>query len=141
MVLVYERLGDCRMFKIEGISDATVLKLAAQIIEKSQTPKGYKVKTKDGEKKLTTEEVVKFMRNLSKEIDDGRYGVIRRCDTCGNFSRSGRVGKRGWCHPKEHSMFRSKTDYCSGWIPMTPEQIQIKERVNEHHRLSQAKRT
>lgn len=127
------------LFKSKGISDATVLRLVAQILKKNQTAKGYKVKTKDGEQRLTAEEVVKFVQALATRLDDGRYGVIRRCDTCGNFSRSGKMGKRGWCHPKEHSLFRNRTDYCSGWIPMTPEQQHIKERVNEHFKSLQTK--
>jgi hypothetical protein len=127
------------LFKNKGIPDATVLRLVAKILEKNQTAKGYKVKTRGGEQKLTADEVVKFVIALAERFDDGRYGAIRRCDTCGNFSRSGAPGKRGWCSPKEHSLFRNKTDYCSNWTPMTPEQKHIKEAINGYFKPSQTK--
>lgn len=128
------------LFKNKGISDATALKLVVKGLKGNPNPvKGFKVNTPDGKKTVTYEELIKFTEALALRLEDGRYGVIRRCDTCGNFSRSGNGGKRGWCHPKEHSMFRSKTDHCSGWIPMTPEQKHIKETINEHFKSPQTK--
>ena len=127
------------LFKKKDISDVTVLRLVSKILEKNQTAKGYKVRTNKGEQKLTAEEVVEFVRVLAKRLEEGRYGVIRRCDTCGNFSRSGKRGNRGSCFPKEHSLFRNKTDYCSGWIPMSPEKKYIKEKIDEHFKSSQIK--
>lgn len=127
------------LFKNKGIPDETVLRLVAKILLKNQTAKGYKVKTKNGGKTLTADEVVKFVQALAARLEDGRYGVVRRCDTCGNFSRSGKFGKRGWCNPKSHSMFRDKNEYCSNWTPMTPEQKYIKEAINGHFKSSQTK--
>lgn len=123
------------LFKKKGISDATVLKIVAKILKNNPPSKGFKVKTPRGSQTLTAEEIVRFVEALAARLDDGRYGVIRRCDTCGNFSRSGKASKRGWCSPKEHSSFKNKTDYCSNWIPMTAEQKHIKERIDEHRKL------
>lgn len=119
------------LFKKKCIQDDTAIRLVAHILKK-QPSKSYKVKTSNGDRVVSTEELVKFLEALAERLHDGRYGVIRRCDTCGNFSRSGKLGKRGWCSPKKHSLFRDKTDYCSGWIPMSPEQEHIKERIDEH---------
>lgn len=128
------------LFKNKGIPDATAVRLLVKVLKDNPSPvKGFKVNTSEGKKTVTYGELIKFAEALALRLDDGRYGVIRRCDTCGNFSRSGKMGKRGWCRPKEHSLFRNKTDYCSGWIPMTPEQRQVKEKVNEHFRTLQTK--
>lgn len=120
------------LFKNKGISDATVLRIVSKILKENPSTKGFRVNTSEGKKTLSYEEIIKFIDALAVRLEDGRYGVIRRCDTCGNFSRSGKMGKRGWCHPKEHSQFRDKGDYCSKWIPMTPDQKRIKETINEH---------
>lgn len=128
------------LFKNKGISDATAVKLLVKVLKSNPSPvKGFKVTTAGGKKTVTYEELIKFAEALALRLEEGRYGVIRRCDTCGNFSRSGKAGKRGWCHPKEHSQFRDKGDYCSGWIPMTPEQKHIREKVNEHFKSLQTK--
>lgn len=123
------------LFKNKGISDATVLRIVSKILKECPASKGFRVNTPEGKKTLTHQEIIKFIDALAVRLEDGRYGVIRRCDTCGNFSRSGKMGKRGSCFPKVRSLFRSKTDYCSGWIPMNPEQKYIKEKVNEHFKL------
>lgn len=128
------------LFKNKGIPDATVVKLLAKVLKSNPSPvKGFKVTTPEGKKIVTYEELIKFTEALALRLEDGRYGVIRRCDTCGNFSRSGKAGKRGWCHPKEHSQFRGKDDYCSGWIPMNPEQKQIRKTIDEHFKSLQTK--
>lgn len=128
------------LFKNKGISDATAVKLLVKVLKSNPSAvKGFKVTTSEGKKTVTYGELIKFAEALALRLEDGRYGVIRRCDTCGNFSRSGKVGKRGWCHPKEYSQFRNKSDYCSKWIPMTPEQKQIKETINGHFKSLQTK--
>lgn len=128
------------LFKNKGISDATAVKLLVKGLKSNPSPvKGFKVTTPEGKKTVTYGELIKFAEALALRLEDGRYGVIRRCDTCGNFSRSGKAGKRGWCHPKEHTQSRDKTEYCSKWIPMTPEQKRIKETVNEHFKSLQTK--
>lgn len=128
------------LFKNKGISDATAVKLLVKVLKSNpSTVKGFKVTTSGGKKTVTYEELIKFAEALALRLEDGRYGVIRRCDTCGNFSRSGKMSKRGWCNPKEHSQFRNKTEYCSKWIPMTPEQRHIKETINEHFKSLQTK--
>ena len=98
------------LFKKKGIPDAEVLRLVAKILKKNQTAKGYKLSTTAGKATLTADDVVRFIEALATRLDDGRYGAIRRCDTCGNFSRSGKMGKSGWCFPKEHSLSRCKED-------------------------------
>ena len=123
------------LFKKKGIPDATVLKIVAKILKNNPPSKGFKVKTSQGMQTLTPEEIVRFVEALAARLDDGRYGVIRRCDTCGNFSRSGKANQRGWCSPKERTLFKHKNEYCSNWIPMTAEQKHIKERINEHQKL------
>ncbi len=128
------------LFKNKGIPDATVVKLLAKVLKSNPSPvKGFKVNTSEGKKTVTYDELIRFTEALALRLDDGRYGVIRRCDTCGNFNRSGKAGKRGWCSPKEHTQSRYKTDYCSMWIPMTPEQKRIKETINGHFKSIQTK--
>lgn len=119
------------LFNNKGISDATVLRLVSKILQKNQTAKGFKIKTNNGYQTLTYDEVVKFIDALAVRLDDGRYGAIRRCDTCGNFSRSGQRGKRGWCSDSHRGLFRGKADYCSGWIPMTDDQKRLRRTINE----------
>lgn len=125
------------LFKKKGIPDATVLRVVARILKNNH--QGFKVKTSQGIKTLTPEEIIRFVEALAARLDDGRYGVIRRCDTCGNFSRSGKASQRGWCSPKERTLFKHKNEYCSNWIPMTAEQKHIKERIDEHHKSLQTK--
>lgn len=122
------------LYKNKGIPDATVLRLVSKLLRSHQSNKRFRVKTKSAEGTLTYDEVIRFVDELAKRVDDGRYGEIHRCDTCGNFNRSGKLGKRGWCSPKEYTSFRNKTDHCSNWIPMTQEQKQIREKINEHFR-------
>lgn len=128
------------LFKNKGISDATAVRLLVKVLKDNPSPaRGFKVNTSKGKKTVSYEELIKFAEALAVRLEDGRYGVIRRCDTCGNFSRSGKVGQRGWCSPKEHTLFKHKNEYCSKWIPMTPEQKRIKETVNEHFKSLQTK--
>lgn len=127
------------LFKNKGIPDATVLRIVSKILKESPTAKGFRVNTPGGKKTLTYEEITKFVDALAIRLEDGRYGVIRRCDTCGNFSRSGKLGKRGWCHPAKHSLFKDNTEYCSGWIPMTAEQKHTKETIDGHFKSLQTK--
>lgn len=122
------------ILKNKDIPDATVLKLVAKQLRNNQTAKGFKMKTKKGVRTLTFEEVVEFIDTLASQLESGQYGEIRRCDTCGNFRRSGQKGRRGWCTPTTHTCYKSPTEYCSGWVPMSPEQIRLKEKLNEHFR-------
>ena len=119
------------LFKKKNIHDDAALRLVAEILKKSPD-KTYKVKTSSGEKTVSTEELMKFTIALASRLADGRYGEIKRCDTCGNFNRSGKSGKRGWCSPKEYTASRKTTDHCSSWTPMSKEQAALKERIDEH---------
>ena len=123
----------------KDIPDATLLKLVYKLLEKNQSTRGFKMKTRKGQRTITYDELLQFIDTLAKQLDSGGYGEIRRCDTCGNFSRSGKSNKRGWCFPKKHTSFRDKTDYCSGWIPMDEKQQHIKERMDEHFETLQTK--
>lgn len=127
------------ILKKQNIPDATALRLISKLLKKNQTSKKFKVKTRQGESIVTYDEIVQFVDILAKMLDEGRYGVIRRCDTCGNFNPSGKSNKRGWCSPKDRSLFRNKTDHCSKWIPMTEEQKHIREVLNEHFGTLQTK--
>ena len=128
------------LFKSKGIPDATVLKIVSKILKDSTPTKAFRVNTSDGKKTLSYEEIIKFIDALAVRLEDGRYGVIRRCDTCGNFSPSGQKGRRGCCSPKEHTLFREPTEYCSKWVPMTKEQKHIKEVLDGHFKSLQTKR-
>lgn len=125
------------LFKNKGIPDATVLRVVSKILKENPT-KGFRVNTSGGKKTLTHDEIVKFIDALATRLEDGRYGVIRRCDTCGNFSRSGAKGKRGWCS-KECDLSRERTEFCSSWKPMNQEQKHRKEMLDEHFRTLQTK--
>ena len=122
------------LFKNKGIPDATVLKIVSKILKDNEPTKGFRVNTPKGKAILSYKEIIQFLDALALRLEDGRYGVIRRCDTCGNFSRSGRKGRKGWCSPKDCNLCRDSTEYCSKWTPMTKEQQHIKEAINEHHR-------
>lgn len=121
------------VLKEKGIPDSTMLKLVTKIVKKSQTAKGYRIKLPEGDVRVTAEEVVLFLEGLSNSVSGKSPEQIRYCETCGNFSRSGKIGKRGWCSPSKLSAFKNNTDYCSGWVPMSPEQKKIKEKIDEHH--------
>lgn len=120
------------ILKNQGISDETALKLVFKVLKRNQSIKGFKVNTKKGEKTITFDELLKFVEDLANSLSEGSYGEIRHCNTCGNFSRSGTKGQRGWCCPDTHTSFRNNKDYCSGWKPMTEEQKHIKEVLDEH---------
>lgn len=127
------------LFKNKGVSDSTVLKIVSKILRDNESTKGFRVSTSKGKATLTYAEIIKFVDALAERLADGRYGVIRRCDTCGNFSRSGRKGRKGWCSPKDCNLYRANDEYCSKWIPMTKEQQYTKEVINEHFKSSQTK--
>lgn len=119
----------------KDIQDATVLKLVSKLLRKNQSTRGFRLKTKRGERTLTYNEVIQFVDELATRLGDGRYGVIRRCDTCGNFSRPGNPKSKGYCFPKTHTSFRAKTDFCSRWTPMDANQKYIKEKIDEFESL------
>lgn len=122
------------ILKEKNIPDATMLRLVSKLLKKNPSTKKFKVKTQYGESVITYDEVVQFVDTLAAMIGDNKYGVIRRCNTCGNFNPSGKSSKRGWCSPKDRSLFRDKTEYCSKWVPMTEEQKHIRRVLNEHFR-------
>lgn len=119
------------ILKDKGIPDSTVLKLVSKLLARGQYGKGFKLKTKNGERTMTYDEVIAFVDALAERMKHNEYAVIHRCDTCGNFSRPGVKGKRGCCFPKKHTCFRYPTDYCSGWQPMSEEQKRLKEALDE----------
>lgn len=127
------------ILKNKGVNDSTVLKLVSFLLKKNQSGKSYKVKTTEGTVTLKYEDIVGFVDELAKLLENGRYGVIHRCRTCGNFNPSGKGGKRGWCQPQNRSLFRNVTDHCSNWVPMTKEQRQIKEVLDGHFKSLQTK--
>lgn len=119
------------LLREKGIPDATVLKLVSKLLKRNPSSKGFRIKVRNGTETLTYDEVVKFVDNLASQLASGGYGEIRRCDTCGNFSRPGARGMRGWCFPKERTSFKDTKDYCSGWIPMDEQQKYIRERFKD----------
>ena len=120
------------LFKKKSIPDATALRMVAKLLKRQPATKGFNLKTNSGYKTVSYDELIKFVEALADRLDDGRYGEIRRCDTCGNFSRSGGRKSMGACFPKNYSSGKKTTDYCSGWIPMNEEQKHIKKRMDEH---------
>lgn len=127
------------ILKHKDISDATALKMVSTLLRKQQSSKGFKVNTRKGTRTVTYDELIKFVDVLAKRLDSGRYCEVHRCTTCGNFNRSGKTNKRGWCFPQEHTSTRLSTDYCSRWVPMTEQQKHIKERMDEHFESLQTK--
>ena len=127
------------ILKEKNIPDATALRLASRLLKREQRSTKYRVKTKTGEAVVSYGEVINFLDTLAKRFEEKEYGVVHRCNTCGNFNPSGKSSKRGWCSPKDRSLFRNKTDHCSKWVPMTEEQKHIREVLNEHFRTLQTK--
>lgn len=121
------------------ISDATALKMVSKLLRRSQPTKGFRVKTRSGEKTLTYDELLQFVDDLATRLDEGSYGVIHRCDTCGNFSRPGRINQRGCCFPKKLTSFRNREDFCSMWIPMDENQKYLKEKMDGYFKSLQTK--
>lgn len=114
----------------KDIPDSTVLKLVSTLLKRNQSSKGFRLKTKKGERTMTYDEVVAFVDELAEKLKRGEYTRVHRCDECGHYSRPGAKGERGCCFPKHITSFRNKTDYCSGWTPMSAEQRQLKEALD-----------
>lgn len=115
----------------KGIPDTTIMKLVSKLLRRSNLPKGFKIKTLSGVQTITSEELIGFVDSLAEGLEKGDYGVIRRCDTCGNYGHPGRKNKRGLCPSHEGSFLKYPTDFCSSWKPMTKEQQKMKERIDE----------
>lgn len=118
------------ILKDKDIPDSTVLKLVSTLLKRNQSSKGFRLKTKKGERTMTYDEVVAFVDELAARMKRGEYARVHRCDDCGNFNRPGAKGARGCCFPKNPTCSRSKTDFCSSWTPMTAEQRQLKEALD-----------
>lgn len=116
----------------KNVADSKALKMVAKLLKKQPSAKGFKLKTNKGEQIVTPDELIQFVETLAEKLDAGDYGEIHRCDTCGNFSRSGKRKDVGACFPKTYTATRLTTDHCSGWTPMDAEQRHIKERMDEH---------
>lgn len=119
------------ILKHTEVRDATVAKLVAKLLRKNPpSVQKFKIKTRFGDKVITYEDILQFMDTLSAKLDSGDYEDIRRCDTCGNFSRSARSPK-GWCSPSNRDFYKDKRAYCSDWIPMSEQQKYVREVLNE----------
>ena len=125
------------ILKDKDIPDSTVLKLVSTLLRRSQAGKGFRLKTKKGEKTLTYDEVIAFVDELAERMNRREYIKVRRCDTCGNFNRPGIKGGLGCCFPKNFTCSRLSTDYCSGWIPMSEEQRRLKEVLDVRYKKMQ----
>lgn len=123
------------ILKDKGIPDALVLKLVSTLLRRNQTGKGFRLKTKKGERTMTYDEIIAFVDELAERMKSDEYIEVRRCNTCGNFSRSGVRGMRGSCFPKHFTSFRSNNDFCSGWTPMSEEQKRLKEALDERFKI------
>lgn len=119
----------------KGVRDATLLKLTAKLLKRSNLPKGFKLKGIRGACTITSKELIEFVEALAEEFDNGGYGIIRKCETCGNYGHPGRKNKRGWCPSHSGSYLKYPHDFCSYWKPMTPEQKKVKERIDEVFKL------
>lgn len=119
------------ILKDKDIPDSTVLKLVSKLLARNKAGKGFRLKTKKGDKTITYDEVIDFVDKLAEHLQRREYIRVRRCDTCGNFNRPGLKGGRGCCFPKDFTCSRVSTDYCSGWIPMSAEQKRLKEAIDE----------
>lgn len=115
----------------KGIPDTTLLKLVSKILKKADLPKGFKIKGRWDTKTITREELIEFVDALTEELNTGGYGVIRRCQTCGNYGHPGRKSMRGLCPSHEGSNLKYIDDFCSYWKPMTKEQIRVRESIDE----------
>lgn len=113
------------------ISDKTVLKLVANILRKTPSPKGYKINTKHrGVQTISHDDVIRFVEELAEAAGNGDYGAIHHCKTCGHFSRAWCKGGRGYCG-NSASGYRNSTDYCSEWIPQTEQQKCVGRKLDE----------
>lgn len=117
------------------VPEYLVLKLVSTLLKRNPACKGFKLKTKKGYKTMTFDEVVAFVDELADSMKRNEYIAVRRCDTCGNFSRAGVRGARGSCFPKHFTSFRHNDDFCSGWTPMSEEQKRLKEALNERFKI------
>lgn len=115
----------------KGIKDATMMKLVVKILKRSDLPKGFKINNKWHTKTITREELIEFVEALTQGLDKGDYGAIHRCDTCGRYGHPGRKDMRGICPQHKGSYLKYMTDFCSYWTPMTKEQQNMKERIDE----------
>jgi hypothetical protein len=124
------------ILKDKGIPDSTMMSLIAKVLKRDTTTKGFKVKGVDGIQAIAYSEVVQFAEELAHLMKKNDYKRVRTCETCRYFNSAPR-NSRGVCFPENITSSRLKTDYCSGWKPMTPEQEQLRRKINE---LIQAKR-
>lgn len=106
--------------------------MVAKLLRKHPSNKGFRLKTAYGEKIVTYDELIEFVDELAKRLDEGSYREVHMCNTCGNYSRSGKYANLGACFPKEFTSTRQATNYCSRWVPMEKEQQRIKEKMDEH---------
>ena len=124
------------ILKDKGIPDSTMLSLVVKLLKRDTTTKGFKVKGVDGVQPIAYAEVIQFMETLAQQVREGSYKEVHHCNTCKYFDGSPR-SNRGACFPENFTSSRRRTDYCSGWVPMTPEQVQMRRKINE---LLQGKR-
>lgn len=120
------------ILRSKSISDAKALKMVAKLLRKHPSNKGFRLKTITGDKTVTYDELIEFVEELAKRLAEGSYQEVYTCNTCGNYSRSGKYANLGACFPKEFTSTRKSTDYCSGWVPMDKEQQRTKESMDEH---------
>lgn len=125
--------------KNQVVPDATMLKLVAKLLKDNKSTRKFKVHSKNVERVVTYDDLVQFVDELAKKLDSGSYGAIRRCKTCGNFSSPGQKGRKGYCRPDEGNQYKSCSDYCSGWKPMTQEQRRTREIMYERFETLQTK--
>lgn len=117
------------LLKNKWVSDRVMLKLVAKILRKSPMAKGYKITTERGVEKVTSEEIIQFVEDLAEALYKGDYGEIKHCKTCGNFDPKFCGRGRGWC--PEYGGYHSARDFCSGWIPMTEQQVRFRKKSRE----------
>ena len=112
---------------IKDIPDETMMKLISHILRNNHLKK-YKVKTKNGIKIVTPDDIIAFSAKMAKSLENKDYGEIKKCATCGCFSAPDRDG-RGCCFPKDFTSSKHSTDYCSKWIPMTEDQKAVRKKL------------
>ena len=124
------------LLKDKGITDSTMLSLVAKLLKRDTTTKGFKVKGVDGVQPVTYAEVIQFVETLAQCMREGSYREVRLCMNCRYFDKAP-LSPTGRCYPDDTLRTKAKNDYCSGWAPMTPEQVYTRRRI---HELLQGKR-
>ena len=114
-----------------GVPVSTLMKLAAHIIKNNSTSANFNISKKGKSIRVSRKTIVECLEASAKCMSEGGFAIVRICDSCEHYGRSGKMGSKGWCS-SEYNRSKCKDDYCSDWKPMSEQQRHIKEYIDEH---------